>query len=62
MYVPEFDKIHYQEVVLYLEEKWGRRLTEHEVNVGLEFYRYGRHTEIENRYINEAVKCNKNTF
>lgn len=62
MYITSFDQIHYNEVILYLEEKWERKLNDHEVSVLLEGYRYGRHTEIENRYINEAVKCNKNTF
>jgi len=62
MYITSFDQIHYNEVTLYLEKKWQRRLQQWEKDILIEGYRYGRHTEIENKYIIEAVKCTKNTF
>lgn len=62
MYITSFDPIHYNQVILYLEKKWQRKLNEHEVAILIEGYRYGRHTEIENKYILESVKCYNNTF
>ena len=57
MYIPTYDQIHYNQVILYLEEKWERKLNEHEVNVLLEGYRFGRYIEMENNYAMEAAKC-----
>jgi len=42
-----YPEIFYNEVILYLETKWDRRLTEHEKHVLIEGYRYGRLVESE---------------
>lgn len=44
----EYDRIYYNEVIDYLQTKWARKLTEHEVAVLVEGYRFGRLTEMEN--------------
>jgi hypothetical protein len=44
----EYDQIFYNEVIHYLETKWQRKLTEHEVHVLLEGYKFGRLVEMEN--------------
>ena len=38
----EYPEIFYNEVILYLEAKWNRRLTDHERHVLIEGYRFGR--------------------
>lgn len=43
-----YDKILYNEVIYYLEQKWNRKLNDHERNVLIEGYRYGRLVEAEN--------------
>jgi hypothetical protein len=43
----EYPEIFYNEVILYLETKWNRRLTDHERNVLIEGYRFGRMVEAE---------------
>ncbi|MFZ7945692.1 hypothetical protein [Neobacillus sp. 19] len=44
----EYESPFYQEVITYLETKWQRKLTDHEKNVLIEGYRFGRLTEMEN--------------
>ncbi|MEH7109059.1 MULTISPECIES: hypothetical protein [Bacillaceae] len=44
----EYPNIFYNEVIMYLETKWDRRLTDHERNVLIEGYRFGRMVEAEN--------------
>lgn len=44
----EYSSILYNEVILYLEEKWNRRLSDHERHVLIEGYRFGRMVEAEN--------------
>ncbi|WP_157075943.1 hypothetical protein [Neobacillus fumarioli] len=44
----EYPSILYNEVILYLEEKWNRRLSDHERHVLIEGYRFGRMVEAEN--------------
>jgi hypothetical protein len=44
----EYSEIFYNDAIWYLEEKWGRKLTDHEKNVLIEGYRYGRLVEAEN--------------
>ena len=44
----EFDRIFYNEVIDYLQTKWSRKLTDHEVAVLVEGYRFGRLAEMEN--------------
>ncbi|WP_180960138.1 hypothetical protein [Neobacillus cucumis] len=43
----EYPEIFYNEVILYLEAKWNRRLTDHERHVLIEGYRFGRMVEAE---------------
>jgi hypothetical protein len=43
-----YDNIMYNEVIWYLEQKWNRRLTDHEKHVLIEGYRFGRQVEAEN--------------
>jgi len=44
----DYPDIFYNEVILYLETKWDRRLSDHERHVLIEGYRYGRMIEAEN--------------
>ncbi|MEH7334503.1 hypothetical protein V7161_17800 [Neobacillus drentensis] len=43
-----YSDISYNEVIFYLESKWGRQLSEHERKVLIEGYRFGRMVEAEN--------------
>lgn len=43
----EYSQILYNEAIWYLETKWERQLNEHERNVLIEGYRYGRMIESE---------------
>jgi hypothetical protein len=43
-----YPQIFYNEVIDYLETRWQRRLTEHEKNIAIECYRFGRLVEAEN--------------
>lgn len=42
----EYDQCFYQEVIFHLEQEWKRKLTEHEINVLLKGYRFGRYIEM----------------
>jgi predicted protein tyrosine phosphatase len=42
----EYDQISYNEVIFHLEQEWKRKLTEHEINVLLWGYRFGRYIEM----------------
>lgn len=42
----EYDKISENEVIFHLEQEWKRKLTEHEINVLLKGYRFGRYIEM----------------
>jgi hypothetical protein len=44
----EYSQIFYNDVIYYLEQKWERRLTDHEKSVLIEGYRFGRLVESEN--------------
>jgi hypothetical protein len=44
----EYSSISYNEVIYYLEKKWNRKLNEHEINILIEGYRFGRMVEAEN--------------
>lgn len=43
----EYSQILYNEAILYLETKWNRQLNDHERNVLIEGYRFGRMIEAE---------------
>lgn len=43
-----YPHMYYNEVILFLENKWKRRLTDHEKHVLIEGYRFGRLVEAEN--------------
>jgi hypothetical protein len=44
----EYQQIFYNDVIYYLEQKWQRKLTDHEKSVIIEGYRFGRLAEMEN--------------
>jgi hypothetical protein len=44
----QYDQIFYNEVINYLEQKWNRKLDNHERHVLIEGYRFGRLVEMEN--------------
>ena len=44
----EYDKIFYNDVIYYLEQKWKRTLTPHELHILIEGYKFGRRVESEN--------------
>lgn len=52
----DYNPIHYNEVIYFMENEWKRKLTQREINVLLYGYRFGRYIEMENNYINEASK------
>jgi hypothetical protein len=43
----DYPEIFYNEVILYLETKWNRKLDDHERAVLVEGYRFGRMVEAE---------------
>jgi hypothetical protein len=55
-YVPEYSQIHYNEVILWLEQLWNRKLSDHEKNVLIQGYRFGRLKEMENYTVNNKFK------
>jgi hypothetical protein len=44
----KYENIFYNEVIYYLEQKWNRKLTDHEKHIAIECYRFGRKVEMEN--------------
>lgn len=48
LYIPDYSQIHYNEVILWLEQQWGRQLSDHEKNILIQGYRFGRLKEMEN--------------
>lgn len=44
----EYPTMFYNEVIMYLEQKWNRQLSDHERHVLIEGYRFGRLVESEN--------------
>jgi hypothetical protein len=44
----EYENIFYQEVIHWLESKWNRRLNDHERNLVIQGYRFGRLVEADN--------------
>ncbi|TCN27212.1 hypothetical protein [Mesobacillus foraminis] len=51
----EYSQIHYNEAIYHLEQKWGRRLNEHERHVLIEGYKFGRLVESENHLAKEFL-------
>lgn len=43
-----YENIFYNDVIYFLETKWGRKLTNHEKHILIEGYRFGRLVEAEN--------------
>lgn len=43
-----YEQIFYNEVIYYLENKWNRKLDDHERHILIEGYKFGRVTEMEN--------------
>lgn len=41
----EYSPILYNEVIYHLEQKWQRKLTDHEKHVLIEGYKFGRYVE-----------------
>jgi hypothetical protein len=41
----EYNQISYNEPILWLEQKWQRKLTEHEKHLAILIYRYTRTTQ-----------------
>lgn len=54
-----YDQIHYNEVIYHLEQEWKRNLTPHEISVLVYGYRLGRYVEMENNFIHEQLRGNK---
>ncbi len=52
----EYSPAFYNEAILFLEEKWQRKLTEHEKNVLIEGYRYGRLQEMYSYYSGQSIE------
>lgn len=44
----QYNQIFYDEAIYYLEKKWNRKLNDHERNVLIEGYCFGRLVEMEN--------------
>jgi hypothetical protein len=47
----EYQQLFYNEVIAYLEQKWNRKLEEHERNILIEGYRFGRLIESEQEFV-----------
>jgi hypothetical protein len=43
-----YEQILYNEVIYQLEQKWNRKLTDHEKHVLIEGYKFGRLVEMQN--------------
>ena len=52
----DYQQILYNEVIDFLEQKWQRKLTEHEKHIAIECYRFGRLVESENEIKIISVK------
>jgi hypothetical protein len=44
----EYDRIFYNEIILEVETQWDRKLSDHEKNILIQGYRFGRIAEAEN--------------
>jgi hypothetical protein len=44
----EYSQLFYNEVIYQLEQKWQRRLSDHEKHLLIEGYKFGRQVEAEN--------------
>lgn len=44
----EYDRIFYNEIILEMETQWNRKLDDHEKNLLIQGYRFGRLAESEN--------------
>ena len=42
-----YEQILFNEVIYYLEQKWNRKLTDHEKHIVIEGYKFGRKVEAE---------------
>lgn len=51
----EYSPAHYNEAIMFLEEKWNRKLTPHECHIAIELYRFGRRVEMESYYTNDSI-------
>lgn len=47
--IPVYSDIYYNEVILWLETEWNRKLTDHEKNVLIQGYRFGRLKEMQSQ-------------
>jgi hypothetical protein len=45
----EYNPIFYNEAIYYLEQKWDRRLSDHEKHLLIEGYKFGRLIEARNK-------------
>jgi hypothetical protein len=52
----EYSVAHYNEAIMYLEEKWNRKLTDHEKHIAIEMYRFGRLVEMDSYYTGESIE------
>lgn len=47
----EYQQPFYNEAIYWLEQKWGRELTDHERHIVIEGYRFGRMVEAEQEFV-----------
>lgn len=47
-YIPEYGQILYNEAIIYMEDKWKRKLDDHEINLLKEVYNFARYVEFKN--------------
>jgi hypothetical protein len=47
----EYQQPFYTQAITYLEQKWGRKLDDHERNILIEGYRFGRLIESEQEFV-----------
>lgn len=51
----DYDKILYNELILNQEQKWNRKLTDHEKHVLIEGYKFGRLIEAHSYYSQDVI-------
>lgn len=56
----DYDQIHYNEAILHMEELWQRKLSDHEINLLKEVYKFSRLVEMENWFSKDIIEWQQN--
>ncbi|KON87484.1 hypothetical protein AF332_12030 [Sporosarcina globispora] len=51
----DYNQIFYNEAIMYMENLWQRKLTDHEKHLAIEVYKFGRKVEMESYYEKNVI-------